>query len=223
MYDFNPFREIKKLMQEGSTFSGSKNQPSNPNTKMVKAPLLKKRKYFEDLVKKGEMTQAEFDRYDRLGEFEGAVFADTGEPDGNSVREGNFEDFEDCIEFYMDAKDLSREAARSECHNGRHTFSEAAEREYDDFDLGPQVEEMPGAEEYEAKQENDKHEGMIKDKLLAFLNQKPHDHVTKRVHGEIHRARVYSNPHEQDSSVVRVAGQTFIVPHGHSPHIKVVS
>lgn len=187
MYDFNPFREIKKLMQEGSTFP-NKNEPSvsNPNTKMVKAPLLKKRKYFEDLVKKGEMTQAEFDRYDRLGEFEGAVFADTGEPDGNSVRE-------------------------------------AAEREYDDFDLGPQVEEMPGAEEYEAKQENEKHEGMIKDKLLGFLNQKPHDHVTKRVHGEIHRARIYSNPHEQDSSVVRVAGQTFIVPHGNSPHIKVVS
>ena len=130
---------------------------------------------------------------------------------------------EDCVQFYMDAKDYDRKAAENECRNGRHTFSEAAEREYDDFDIGPQVEEMPGAEDYEAKMENDKHEAMIKDKLMGFLNKKPHDPVTKRVHHEMYRARIHANPHEQDSSVVRVAGQTFIVPHGHSPHIKVVS
>lgn len=182
MYDFNPFREIKKL-SEVSDFmkqvrfamdpvSAKSGDPGAKNRESMRAAIAKKRKHHEDMVRKGELTQSEFDRLEKMGEFD---------------------------------------------------IKEAAEREYDDFDLGPQVEEMPGAEEYEAKQENDKHEGMIKDKLLAFLNNKPHDHVTKRVHGEIHRARVYANPHEQDSSVVRVAGQTFIVPHGHSPHIKVVS
>jgi len=220
MYDFNPFREIKKLSEDSDFMkqlrfvmdpvSAKYGDPSAKNRESMRAALVKKRKHHEDMVRKGELTQSEFDRLEKMGEFD--------------IKEAKkFESHEDCVQFYMDAKDLPRSAAENECGHRKDDIAEGSEREYDDFDLGPQVEEMPGAEEYEAKQENDKHEGMIKDKLLAFLNQKPHDHITKRVHGEIHRARVYANPHEQDSSVVRVAGQTFIVPHGHSPHIKVVS
>jgi hypothetical protein len=182
MYDSNPFREAKKIMQESDFMSQLKfvmdpvsakyGDPNAKNRERMRGDLVKKRKHHEEMVRKGELTQAEFDRLEKMGEFD---------------------------------------------------IKEAAEREYDDFDLGPQVEEMPGADEYEAKMENDKHETMIKDKLLGFLNKKPHDPVTKQVHHEIYRARIHANPHEQDSSVVRVAGQTFIVPHGHSPHIKVVS
>jgi hypothetical protein len=217
MYDFNPFREVKKYIEENK-------DNVNKSFEMVKAPLNKKRKYFEDLVKKGEMTQAEFDRYERLGEFEGAVFADTGEPDGNvSVKEGkSFEDMEDCIQFYMDAKDYDRKAAENECRNGRHTFSEAAEREYDDFDTGGQSDEDPKMAEYEAKEENDKYEQDAKNKVLKFVSKNPNDPTAKKVKHEIDRARVYSNPHEQNSCVVHVAGTSFTVPH-HSDDVKVVS
>jgi hypothetical protein len=188
MYDHNPFREAKKIYENMSPeeIAAYKKQlgamldpigakygnPMAQNRENMRADLAKKRKHHEELVRKGELTQAEFDRLEKMGEFE---------------------------------------------------IKEAAEREYDDFDIGPQAEEMPGADEYEAKMENDKHEAMIKDKLLGFLGKKPHDPLTKQVHHEIYRARIHANPHEQDSSVVRVAGQTFIVPHGHSPHIKVVS
>jgi hypothetical protein len=188
MYDHNPFREAKKIYENMSPeeITAYKKQlgamldpigakygnPMAQNRENMRADLAKKRKHHEELVRKGELTQAEFDRLEKMGEFE---------------------------------------------------IKEAAEREYDDFDIGPQAEEMPGADEYEAKMENDKHEAMIKDKLLGFLGKKPHDPLTKQVHHEIYRARIHANPHEQDSSVVRVAGQTFIVPHGHSPHIKVVS
>jgi len=226
MYDHNPFREAKKIYENMSPeeIAAYKKQlgamldpigakygnPMAQNRENMRADLAKKRKHHEELVRKGELTQAEFDRLEKMGEFD--------------IKEGkSFEDMEDCVQFYMDAKDYDRKAAENECKNGRHTFSEAAEREYDDFDIGPQAEEMPGADEYEAKMENDKHEAMIKDKLLGFLGKKPHDPLTKQVHHEIYRARIHANPHEQDSSVVRVAGQTFIVPHGHSPHIKVVS
>ena len=188
MYDHNPFREAKKIYENMSPeeIAAYKKQlgamldpigakygnPMAQNRENMRADLAKKRKHHEELVRKGELTQAEFDRLEKMGEFE---------------------------------------------------IKEAAEREYDDFDIGPQAEEMPGADEYEAKMENDKHEAMIKDKLLGFLGKKPHDPLTKQVHHEIYRARIHANPNEQDSSVVRVAGQTFIVPHGHSPHIKVVS
>jgi hypothetical protein len=188
MYDFNPFRQVKQMYENMSPeeIAAYKKQlgamldpigakygnPMAQNRENMRADLAKKRKHHEELVRKGELTQAEFDRLEKMGEFD---------------------------------------------------IKEAAEREYDDFDIGPQAEEMPGADEYEAKMENDKHEAMIKDKLLGFLGKKPHDPLTKQVHHEIYRARIHANPHEQDSSVVRVAGQTFIVPHGHSPHIKVVS
>ena len=282
MYDHNPFREAKKIYENMSPeeIAAYKKQlgamidpigakygnPMAQNRERMRADLAKKRKDHEEMVRKGELTQAEFDRLEKLGEFdikegiisegewsdhqdakeeqcikyhmdrglskEEAIKECTEEErewkkkitSESTVKEGkSFEDMEDCVQFYMDAKDYDRKAAENECRNGRHTFSEAAEREYDDFDIGPQVEEMPGAEDYEAKMENDKHEAMIKDKLMGFLNKKPHDPVTKRVHHEMYRARIHANPHEQDSSVVRVAGQTFIVPHGHSPHIKVVS
>ena len=115
MYDFNPFREIKKL-SEVSDFmkqvrfamdpvSAKSGDPGAKNRESMRAAIAKKRKHHEDMVRKGELTQSEFDRHEKMGEFD---------------------------------------------------IKEAAEREYDDFDLGPQVEEMPGAEEYEAKQENDK-------------------------------------------------------------------
>jgi hypothetical protein len=220
MYDFNPFREIKKLA-ENSDFMNNLRFVMDPVSAKqgdegakvregMRADILKKRKHHEELVRKGELTQAEFDRLEKMGEFD--------------IKEAKkFEDFEDCIQFYMDAKDYSREDAKRECGHRKEDIAEASEREYDDFDLGPQVEELPGAEEYEAKIENDQHENAIKDKLLAFLNKTPHNPMGKHVHNEIARARIYANPHEQDSSVVKVAGQTFIVPHGHSPHIKVVS
>jgi hypothetical protein len=145
--------------------------PAAKNRESRRAAIVNKRKHHEELVRKGKLTKAEFDRLEKMGEFD---------------------------------------------------IIEASEREYDDFDIGPQVEEMPGADEYEAKMENDQHENMIKDKLLAFLNKNPHDPITKSVHGEIHRARIYASSFENDASVIRVAGQTFIVPHGQS-HIKIVS
>lgn len=181
MYDFNPFREIKKLSEE-SEFMKQVNFVMDPvfakynndakNRESMRADIVKKRKHHEEMVRKGELTQSEFERLEKMGEF---------------------------------------------------SIKEAAEREFDDFDVGPQSEEMPGREDYDAKEENDQHNNTIKDKLLAYLNQKPNDPATRQVHSEIHRAKIHSNPHEQDSSVVRVAGHTFIVPHGHSPHIKVVS
>ena len=80
MYDFNPFREIKKLA-ENSDFMNNLRFVMDPVSAKqgdegakvregMRADILKKRKHHEELVRKGELTQAEFDRLEKMGEFD---------------------------------------------------------------------------------------------------------------------------------------------------------
>jgi hypothetical protein len=58
MYDINPFRDAKNYFEEAK-------ESKTP----TQADLDKKRKFHMAMVKKGEMTQAEFERLEVKGEF----------------------------------------------------------------------------------------------------------------------------------------------------------
>lgn len=67
MYDINPFRDAKRYFEE------AKARKQTVVNKEVETPtqadLDKKRKFHMAMVKKGEMTQAEFERLEVKGEF----------------------------------------------------------------------------------------------------------------------------------------------------------
>lgn len=79
MYDHNPFQIAKKMMMEaqagmppaGASFKDQlmyvMGGPANPYQKYINVD--KKRKHHEEMVRQGKLTQAEFDRLERMGEF----------------------------------------------------------------------------------------------------------------------------------------------------------
>ena len=195
MYDFNPFREAKKLFKESDTFAKVMDG--------IKSGVSNKRKHHEEMVRKGELTQAEFDRLERMGEFD-------------VKEEAQYEDFSDCVEYYMDAKGWDRKTAEKECRaKNQSQFKEA----YDHFEIGPTPEEDPRMDQYEAEED---HKESTKNALLNFLEKDPNNQTTKKVKSEIHRAKIDLSPQGGNESLVRVAGNTFTVHHG-TGEVKVVS
>lgn len=191
MYDYNIFREVKKIMEEHQyPFQRGLKYPYAPEgvpptegtvltikgKKHIAKDMPEKRKFFEQEVRDGKMSPEEFHHYALSGEF---------------------------VEW--------------------HPHEEVKEEQgYDHFDLGPTPEEDPNFGAAEAQEEHERHVSHITDKLMKFLARNPSDTLAKHVKQDIGNASVHSNPHEPNSSVVRVAGKTFVVPHeGHQ--IKVVS
>jgi hypothetical protein len=86
MYDSNPFRQSKKIYEnmspeEIATYKkqlsalidpiGAKyGNPMAQNRESMRAALASKRKQHEEMVRKGELTQSEFDRLEKMGEFD---------------------------------------------------------------------------------------------------------------------------------------------------------
>lgn len=66
MYDINPFRDAAKYFEEAKA---RKHTTSKEYKTLTKSDLDKKRKFHMAMVKKGEMTQAEFERLEVKGEF----------------------------------------------------------------------------------------------------------------------------------------------------------
>ena len=67
MYDINPFRDAKNYFEEAK--ARKQVAASKKDKTQTKADLDKKRKFHMAMVKKGEMTQAEFERLEVKGEF----------------------------------------------------------------------------------------------------------------------------------------------------------
>lgn len=68
MYDINPFRDAKRYFEEAK--ARKQTVASKKSKTQTQADLDKKRKFHMAMVKKGEMTQAEFERLEVKGEFE---------------------------------------------------------------------------------------------------------------------------------------------------------
>jgi len=68
MYDINPFRDAKRYFEEAK--ARKQTVASKKDKTQTQADLDKKRKFHMAMVKKGEMTQAEFERLEVKGEFE---------------------------------------------------------------------------------------------------------------------------------------------------------
>lgn len=67
MYDINPFRDARNYFEEAK--ARKKLADSKEDKTPTQADLDKKRKFHMAMVKKGEMTQAEFERLEVKGEF----------------------------------------------------------------------------------------------------------------------------------------------------------
>ena len=68
MYDINPFIDAKRYFEEAK--ARKQTVASKKSKTQTQADLDKKRKFHMAMVKKGEMTQAEFERLEVKGEFE---------------------------------------------------------------------------------------------------------------------------------------------------------
>lgn len=68
MYDINPFRDAKRYFEEAK--ARKQTVASKEDKTQTQADLNKKRKFHMAMVKKGEMTQSEFERLEVKGEFE---------------------------------------------------------------------------------------------------------------------------------------------------------
>lgn len=216
MYDNNPFRIVKKLAEDNHNATLAKAKSAMDNLNKVSNPT-------GAPIEQGNAVSASINA-DSNRETMRKSIEKKRKYDEAQVRSGELPQSEFNRREVQGEYDLPRkmdEDINIETHP--EDVSEGSESEFDDFDTQIQPEELPGADIDAAKEEVEKHNATIKDKLMLFLNKKPNEPLTKQVHSEIHRAKIYSNPHEQDSSVVRVAGKTFVVPHGHAPHIKLVS
>ena len=164
MYDINPFEIARKYFAE------------NKDVLNMKPALKKKRADHEAMVRAGTLTQEEFDRLERQGEFD--------------VKE---------------------------------------EHGFDDFDTQVQSEELPGQEDYEAKQSHQEHEEDVRKKILAFV-AKSGDHQLKEIPAMIHAATMhYDNEGVTGVRIPRhgsahdsVSQWAFAVPHD-SDDVRVMS
>lgn len=82
MYDNNPFRDAKKIYEEEKSDFMKKLQfvmdpvhaqygdEGAQNKESMRAAILKKKNDHKEMVRRGELTQAEYDRLERMGEFD---------------------------------------------------------------------------------------------------------------------------------------------------------
>lgn len=208
MYDNNPFREAKKIYEEEKSDFMKKLQfvmdpvhaqygdEGAQNRESMRAAILKKKNDHKEMVRRGELTQAEYDRLERMGEFD--------------IKEAKkFESFEHCVEFYMDVKDMSKEDARRACEHRPDDIQEE-----DDYQRLAQMdprEPFGSEEDYEAKQADHERKASAIDHVKRFITSSNSPHAAK-IMKQLKSSEVLE--HDEDTSVVRVGETSFKVEHG---------
>lgn len=239
MFDNNPFREASILYKRAileakypSLFDQMKSVMDPVYSKYDKgaaeresrrADIIKKRKHHEMLVQTGQLSQQDFDKLEKQGEFDITL----GE-EYEGIEEGKkFSSYEDCVEFYMDAKDYSKEDAQKECGQRSKDIQEGNGEYQGDLSMerlaSMQAPEGYGdEEEYEEKASENEHAENARKKVANFLQKFKGNKSAQDMIKNIHTAEISTYEQDPNLSLVKLGDASFTVPHD-SDNVKVVS